>query len=261
MRTRRWLVSLLVAMLALTLVGGASAQGASPEDPAWIWTGSPASGSLTGRGGGGFAYYAIEYPGHNKEVTIHVSFFPGDKATLLAVGLNVYGPDGELLGHGEVAGDAKEVRASATQPATWLIQVYNYGEGLTVGYTVSVQGLPTRPAAAVATPSPDALDEEAFLPLDAAGTLVGSHGGAYAFHEVAYESGQHLGLVLHYGPDDPTIRQGVGMVVYGPDGWQRQARIYDGERAVFIDGAPTGTYLVQVYNYIEGLEINYRLTQ
>ncbi|MGC9360182.1 MAG: hypothetical protein ACP5G7_07385 [Anaerolineae bacterium] len=77
----------------------------------------------------------------------------------------------------------------------------------------------------------------------------------------ALQSGQDVELVMRYAPDDPTFRAGVGMTVYGPDGWSRQATVYDGERAVTIVNAPTGTYIVQIYNYIEGLEISYTLEE
>ena len=262
MRTHKWLAAALVVLVALGLAGGVSAEGNTPDDPIWLADEAPMTAQLAGNRGGSFVYYAIAYPGHERAVTIHVSYAPGDRATLSAVGFNVYGPNGYLIGEGEVAGAAKELVYSDDDAATWLIQLYNYGDGMTVGYTISVDGLPSTP---VPITKPDVDDEESQEPsgeaLAEAGKLLGSRAGAFDRYAIAYQSGQDVELVMRYTPDDPTIRAGVGMTIYGPDGWSREATVRDGERAVTIVNGPTGTYIVQIYNYIEGLEISYTLEE
>jgi hypothetical protein len=262
MSTHKWLAAVLAVVMALGLAGGVSAEGNTPDDPISLPDEAPVTAQLKGNRGGSFVYYAIAYPGDERVVTIRVNYAPGDQATLSAVGFNVYGPNGYLIGEGELAGAAKELVYSDDDASTWLVQLYNYGDGMTVGYTISVDGLPSTSEPIT---KPDVDDEEPQAPsgeaLAESGKLLGSRAGAFDRYEIAYESDQDVELVMRYTPDDPTIRAGVGMTIYGPDGWSREATVRDGERAVTIANGPTGTYIVQIYNYIEDLEISYTLEE
>ncbi|MFP3896574.1 MAG: hypothetical protein ACLFV5_07040 [Anaerolineales bacterium] len=247
--------------------------GSDASDPIWLHADdSVATGGLAGSRAGSFVYYAIEYPGDETDVNIRADFAPGDAITLMSVGFNVYGPDGLFIGEGETVGGAKELTYSADEAATWLIQVYNYGN-VTIDYTIAVEGLSTaEEPAEVEEPveaeeaeedKEPAEEEEAVTPepLNEEDTLVGSRAGAYATYEIAHDGEEELELTLRYAPDEVTTRQGIGMTVYGADGWSRDATIEDGVRTVNLTDAPAGTYLVQVFNYIDGWEINYTLTQ
>lgn len=284
MRTRRWMTLLLALVLTFSLAGGVLAQeadeveaelisapveeeAAAPE-PVVLADDSPVAGALAGNRGGSFDYYVIEYPGGDEAVNIRVDFAPGDPATLMAVGFNVYGAEGFFIGSGVTAGAAKELMYSSSSAETWLVQVYNYGD-ITVSYTIAAEGLP---AAAedveaeedadvdVADEAAEADEVEATEAVFEEGTLVGSRAGAFATVEIAYDGEADMDLVLTYAPDDPTYRAGIGMTVYGADGWSRGATIEDGVRTVSLTGEAAGTYIVQIFNYVEGLEIAYTLS-
>jgi len=287
MRTRRWLTLVLALVLMLSLASGVLAQGdeaeevaeaepisapveeeAAAEEPVVLAGDSPVSGTLAGNRAGSFAYYVINYPGGDTVVNIRVEFAPGDPVILMATGFNVYGPNGFFIGKGAVAGAAKELTYSASSAETWLVQVYNYGD-VTVSYTIAAEGLPAAEEAAEveeeavaeeAEAEVEAEEEAVVEPLRETGVLVGSRAGAFATYEIAYDGESDLELVLTYAPDDPTFRAGIGMTVYGADGWSRGATVEDGVRTVSLTGEAAGTYLVQIYNYIEGLEIAYTLT-
>jgi len=245
MNRRRWLAVVWAIALVLGLASGVAAQGNAADDPIWLRDDSPVTGTLAGNRGGSFVYYAIAYPGDDMDITVRVRYAPGDPVALRAVGFNVYGSHGNLIGEGVAAGDVKTVTASDGEAATWLIQVYNYSDGLTVSYTISVEGLPS---------TKESIEAKT-------GVLIGSRAGAFYRHELAYDGHEVLKLTLLYEPDDPTFRPGIGMTVYGPDGWRREATVRDGRRIIVLTGAPAGNYIVQVYNYIEGLAIHYTLTQ
>lgn len=265
MRTRRWLILLMALVLTLGLASGVAAQADDTEaEPLVLADDSPVAGTLAGNRGGSFDYYVIHYPGDETVVNIRVDFAPGDPATLMAVGFNVYGPNGFFIGQGTAAGSAKERMYSASAPETWLVQVYNYGD-VTVSYTIAAEGLPATAEeakeAAVVEETAEAEQAATSETVFEEGTLVGSRAGAFATFEVTYDGEADLELTLRYVPDDPTIRAGVGMTVYGADGWSRGATVEDGVRTVSLTGEAAGTYTVQVFNYIEGLKIAYTLTQ
>ncbi|MCE5258547.1 MAG: hypothetical protein LLG44_05725 [Chloroflexi bacterium] len=93
------------------------------------------------------------------------------------------------------------------------------------------------------------------------GVLLGSRGGAYAHFPVSFESAAPVTLVMQATPYDTLIANGVGFNVYGPGGLAGTAAPSGTSNTRKVTFAPQAgaEYLVQVYNYIEGLPVYYTL--
>ena len=116
-----------------------------------------------------------------------------------------------------------------------------------------------------ATPEPNSGPDAAWAlarEQTASGSLAGASAGAFAFYRVQVEaSSGHLDF--RYTPDDGVIAKGVGVRVYDGQGKlvgeavNVSGRV--GERSVAVPSTP-GTYLVQVYNYLPGVTVEFGLT-
>jgi hypothetical protein len=173
-------------------------------------------------------------------------------------GFNVYGPNGYFIGAGSKSltkADRKELDWSDFNAVPWLIQVYNYLDGVPVNFHLQVTGL-RQPEP---TPAPVVLAVEAAAFSMTSGNLVGDQGGNYHYYKVdSNASGSEVTLHLYYAPDNHLVSRGFGMNIYAPlDGI---LAAHGGHEAKFKLELP-GTYLVQIYNYLHGININYLLTQ
>jgi hypothetical protein len=223
------------------------------------------AGAVTGSRAGAFAYYSLDYPGDKSVVTIELRFAPNDPVTKRGFNFNVYGPYGFFIGRGISVGDAGgdgvlQVQWSDENPATWLIQVYNYIPDHTVAYGIMAKPLPPPPA----PPAPPAPAPRAGppIPLMGAGYLEGRAGGTFAYYYVnVVAGGPDVQLLMTCWPDDANIANSVGFAVYGPQGEVVPGTTTGiaGERRAALSAAAPGVYRVQVYNYINGLNIQYML--
>lgn len=271
LNNRLLLVSILAIALALAVVDLSLAESGAANAHPELANDVPASGTLVGNRGGSFAYYAIDYPGDYRVVTIELYFAPADPVTHLAFGFNVYGPNGYVIGQGteqdQEAGRPVQLQYSDGNEATWLVQVYNYLHNHSVSYSLVALGLPEHrpPSGPAPTPtaSPDAeLPPEPDFRME--GVLVGSRAGSFGYHELDYAGdGSEVVLGMTFAPDDPIIARGVGLVVYGPSGEvaRGQPTGRPGERELVFQSREPGMYLIQVFNYIEGVAIAYAITR
>ena len=101
---------------------------------------------------------------------------------------------------------------------------------------------------------------------DAAGPvwpqLVGKSAGAHDRHEFQYAGDSSEVIVrMVFEPDGPVTGEGVRFVVYGPQGEVGKGQKTDrpGERELSFSAEESGTYTIQVHNYIEGLVVRYSL--
>lgn len=260
------LVAILAIAVALAKVDPSLAENAYPE----LVNKVPASGTLVGNRAGAFDYYTIDYPGDYRVVTIELHFVPADPVTKLAFGFNVYGPNGYVIGRGaeqdEDAEGPVQLQYSDGHEAMWLVQVYNYLHNYPVSYSLVVNGLP-EPSLPSPAPTPTAASEVESPPeldLQIAGALVGSRAGSFAFYELDYDGdGSEVALKMTFTPDDPVIARGVGLVVYGPSGEvaRGQPTGRPGERELAFASDQPGSYLIQVFNYIEGAVITYSISR
>lgn len=267
LQKRLLLVVVLAIALAVAGVDASLAQNGTADPHPQLANGVPANGVLVGNRGGSFAYYTIDYPGDYRVVTIELYFAPADPVTHLAFGFNVYGPNGYVIGQGdeqdeEVEGPVR-LQYSDGNKATWLVQVFNYLHSYSVSYSLVVNGLPERKPTPTPAPTPAVAPEVESPPgldLGKGGVLVGSRAGSFAYHELAYPGdGSETVLKMTFTPDDPIIARGVGFVVYGPSGevGRGQPTGRPGERELVLQPEEPGRYLIQVFNYIEGVAITY----
>lgn len=261
----------LSALLALVLVSVWPAQSGYAAGLPVLLNDAPVAGVLTGNRAGAFSYYSIDYPGDLRVVTIELQFAPADPVTRLGFGFNVYGPNGFVIGRGaeHENGDDEPLRLqySDANKATWLVQVYNYIPGHRVAYSLVARGLPAVQALPGPIPTPTVAPvpaSPADLGLAATGTLAGNRSGAFAVYKLDYRGdGSEVVMTMSFTPDDPVIARGVGFVVYGPSGEvsRGQSTGLPGQRkAVFASREP-GAYTVQVFNYIQGVVIQYSVTR
>jgi len=270
-RKHRLLAPLILATaLSVAVVGGVVAQ-SQGESYQKLVNEVPMSGMLTGNGAGSFAYYTIEYPGDLRVVTIELEFAPADPVTRLGVGLNVYGPGGYVIGQTSAEEPASEdkvttIRYSDTNEATWLVQVYNYIPNHTISYSVTAKGLPEEtPTSPTASPAPTVAPQPpASLGDTITGSLAGQPAGAFNFYEFSYAGdGSEVEVEMIYMPDNDLIASGVGFVIYGPSGEVARGTGTGRptERQAAFSSDVAGTYLIQVYNYIAGLTIQYSIAR
>ena len=149
-KLRRFQRALSVAGLMLAMSVGVPAasvaQSVDNTQPEMLINDVPASGTLVGNRAGAFHYYAIEYPGDLRVVTLEMESRPDDPVTRLGVGFNVYGPNGFFIGQSEGPEEEEDapllLQYSDGNAATWLIQVFNYLPGHRIDYTIVGRGLP-----------------------------------------------------------------------------------------------------------------------
>lgn len=258
MRSRILLVcaGLLTVVLAFMSASGADISH-DPAAPVAIPYDGSVDFSLIGSHGGSFAYYSIVYPGDGRVITIDLDLAPGDPVAMRAAGFNVYGPNGYFIGAGsktKTTADRKQLLWSDFNPATWLIQVYNYLDGVPVAFHLEVSGLP----APQPTRAPVMLASEAKEFSMASDNLLGDHGGNYHYYKIASTGdGSDVILHLYHAPDDRFVSQGFGINVYAPrDGMLAASGSHEAQFKLEVPG----TYLVQVYNYVHGINVSYVLT-
>jgi hypothetical protein len=268
-RNNRLLPALALALILSAAVVGSVVAQERAEGYARLENEIPAGGMLTGNRAGSFAYYTIDYPGDLRVVTVELEFAPADPVTRLGVGLNVYGPGAYVIGQTSLEDPSSEdklltIRYSDDNEATWLVQVYNYIPNHTISYSVMAKGLPEKVTPIPATASQPSDEPHASATLDATvtGSLTGQPAGAFEFYEFSYSGdGSEVEVEMRYVPDNDLIARGVGFVIYGPSGEVARGagtgRPTE-RKALFSSGA-TGTYLIQVYNYIAGLTIQYAI--
>jgi len=103
--------------------------------------GQSVSGSVTGSGGGAFAYYTFFYPGDESQVSLDMTVWPADSFLNRGQGFNVYLGGRRIAKSGQDKDDIGRLTArfSSVLAGNVLIQVYNYNPGLTTQFTLSRQ--------------------------------------------------------------------------------------------------------------------------
>ena len=243
-----------------TVAGAADPQSADPA-AAVALTGR-LQGSLAAAPAGGwrgsiqhFAYYAFQYPGDERTVTVNMQVYPDDETILDQVGFVVYGPrtlQDPMFAYvegGVQPRQAPNVSANliSKDAGSYLVQVRNdarvpvyftiWADGLmagmaTIGAPVTVLGLPPGVMAAPALPArprrfprPRPLPAPTAAPADGdrdiashafTGRLASNEYRLFAFD---YPGGEVVYTVnLQMYPDDPTLLERAGFQIFQPDG-------------------------------------------
>ncbi len=214
--------------------------------------------TVGGSRAGAFAYYSIDYPGDGRVITLELDLAPGDPVAMLGAGFNVYGPQGYFIGSGiksPTKADRKEFKWSDHNATPWLIQVYNYHDNMPINFRLKVSGLPGPQPTRAQVMSP----AQAVSFSMAGGGLIGDRGGNYHYYSVESNgNGSSVTLHLYHDPDNHVVSRAFGVNVYAPEGGVLAA---NDSHEVTFDLEDAGTYLVQVYNYLDGQNVNYVLTK
>jgi len=263
-----------VVMTAATS-GPVAAQTTGADSIEYTLTGSETtSSSLAGSEAGSFAYYRIAYPGNAAELRVQVRFaeYQGGVSPL---GFNVYGPNGRVdKGAWQSENDCLEITYQEDEPATLLVQVYNYGSA-DMPYSITAVGLPEvaeaepEAAGASATATPSAAGTEEQAPEEAAawgtvsGAVIGDRAGAFAAHTIQSSGdGEDITVTMTVSPADPLFSVAFGLNVYSPSGQLVAVAAETGDQGVreatWASDAE-GSYYLQVYNYSDGVVMYYTL--
>jgi hypothetical protein len=248
--------ALAVLVLAYPIHAGVSHD---PYQPIMVSADQSLTFVLVGNRAGAFAYYAIEYPGDGRIITIELDMAPGDPAAARGLGFNVYGPNGYFISPSYSSTDKvdrKETRWADHHPAQWLIQVYNYLDGVPATLDLRIEGLPLAEPAPTREPVMSPSEANTFS--ISCGDLLGDRGGNYRYYRLeSLGDDEEVTLSLYYDPDNHLVAKGFGLNVYSPDG----KHCAQGSHTVAFRCPVPGTYLVQVYNYLHAISIHYVLTR
>lgn len=103
--------------------------------------------------------------------------------------------------------------------------------------------------------------------LPVSGTLLGNRAGAYWYAEIDYPGdGNVVTINMSFYPADPVTRRGVGFNIYGPFNGELIGNgayvegIGGGFPKVQFTGNKPERLLLQVYNYIDGAQVNFTIT-
>jgi hypothetical protein len=164
---------------------------------------------------------------------------------------------------------------------TALIVVHNYDWRTGAQYRISVSGLPeatptpppvarptpqpVTPAPVIQQPSGSGTAEDPFVLAvgeTLTGALTGDRGGAFRFFVLSPRPEGVARVTLHVAPEYPGAGDAVGFTVYGPhDAVARGTRSATaGLRTAQFTPKAGERYLVQVYNYVHGQPVDYRIS-
>lgn len=228
------------------------------------------SGSLTGRASGAFNFFNLEYPGGEWPMKVSLSFSPAGSLSAEAFGFNVYKNDELVATGGEVARDGDTATKTATvtdvAPGMYGLQVYNYAEGVTGSYVVGVDGLTGATAIVSGNTSADRAFGLSPRVQGARGTIVGNSGGSFAYFGLNYQGNdEKITVSMGFKPGRNVTGQGVGVNLYRGADLVATSTFTDGrtlaEGVAFFSYSSdqAGLYVIQAYNYIEGVTADYSL--
>ena len=281
------------AMMALVLsifvgvsgTSAADAQSSSPDKPVDLV--APMQGKLAATNNGNFAYYRFAYPGGGRIASINLEVGPEIPTVFLNTGFRVYGPrPGRIYAtSGIQPGLSPNITADlVSDDAGWyVVQVYNYGAQVPVGFTIWTTGLPVVPVVqveaaltpviapsttlppagpAATNPQSNTPDRAIALTRELPGHLDAGTGGRFAYYRFNYTNGTVATINLRVMPNDPAILANVGFRIYGP----AQGYVY-GTSGIQpgltsnisgnLTSGETGEYIVQVYNYNPNTPIDF----
>ncbi|MHB1357688.1 MAG: hypothetical protein ACYCZF_17090 [Anaerolineae bacterium] len=95
------------------------------------------------------------------------------------------------------------------------------------------------------------------------GSLLGNRGGSFARIPLIFASSTPVTLVLHVLPYDMIIANGAGFTLYGPNGMAVTAEKVGVKNEMRVSFTPVVgvEYLVQVFNYLDGFPVTYKLSK
>jgi hypothetical protein len=269
-------ILLLVGLIFLT-PSLAFATNDNPQSPLILTANNnSASDTLVGSTGGQYRFYQIHYQGSSAPVLISLYSSNFGSAGSQAFGFNLYGPSGLTYQGTQVGsnGNTSTAQYTLANPAAMdvLIQVYNYTNGGSISYTLTVSGLSGGSSAGLVArqnTTPDQAMNVSTINASLGGTMVGNSAGAFHYYTIRYPGGDTpLTITMNVSPVYNGQGQAYGFNVY-------RANPLTGATTLVASGALTaqdvnsmtysatitqrsaGTYQLQVVNYWAGVSITY----
>ncbi|MBI2954190.1 MAG: hypothetical protein HYY30_07750 [Chloroflexi bacterium] len=233
---------------------------------------------LFGDTGGAVRFYRIDYAGNGRPVKIDLTAIPGRDTSGPAFGFKLYGPNG-LVGEASIENNESDrtrysMTLSGATAGPYLIQVYNYTDGIAIDFDIQANGL----AEATAQPpsgepigsTPDEPVQITQSSVSIGGSIVGESDGKAQYFSVDYPGGSSsMTMDLKYSPPSTFENGAVGFNLYDLSKTGDQSLVARGAETQ-RDGAQAtvsytlvenafGSYLLQVFNYQSGLTVNYVL--
>jgi|GEM_PF-1294104 len=270
-------------LVALTLVSWAPvpafAAGGTPDEAQTLNVSSPAvAGTLVGSTGGSYNYYRVPYQGGNAPVLFTLSYQPAYGGGNGAFGFNLYGPSG-LSFQGQVTGtngDSATAQYTLVNGAAMdvLVQIYNYSNGGSVDYNLTVSGLSGGSGTTIIARNNTTPEEAVSIGTTNAslgGAIVGDSAGKYQYFTLRYPGGDSsMAITMNATPVYSGSGQAVGFNLYreipnGPAAFVGSGVVtaqdsYSQTISATINGRSSGFYQLQVYNYWPGQTVSYGIT-
>ncbi len=152
-------------------------------------------------------------------------------------------------------GDGVDGPTSPPLPAFPYVALPYQGFAYSAGESTAPGSSPTTGA------SPSGIAE---LGKSTSSALTGNSGGAYAAYQISNPSGSAVSLTLSYGPASSATGAGIGLEVYQNGSKLGNSTDSTGSGTVKLTVTPSasgGVVLIKVFNYINGLAINFTLAQ
>jgi hypothetical protein len=289
-------------VLALGVVSGASAattsgNGSTPSAATTMSPGAAgiltATGSITGSGNGGFAYYTFNYPGHGAVGNLTMSFTPTDPNTSNAVGVNLWQNGVEIASVGGASTSTPGAIATSFTSASAgpvLVQAYDYLPGAPVSFQISLSGLPTSTPSSTtsgssSTPSSTTSGSSSTssgsssmssgagtasaptaLTKAMSGSLQGSGTGAFAYYTVPYPGdGSTRTVAVSFSPSDLDTSNGFFVTIYQNGAVIGSSQGTNNGGTPGVLSVPFGSTVnapavIQLANYNPGTTISYTIS-
>lgn len=232
----------------------------------------------------GFAEYTFTHTGDGSEVSVELSFAPGDALAQRGVALKLYGPDGAVVDTGEAEFGMTTITASPDAEGSYTVEVANYHENLPVQFSLVLRGegvsdvtavevVAEEPEAVAEEPEaeveePEAEVEEPETVAEEPEPVAGVHGPfaftlgrgfANATFDCAGDASD-VAVDLSFAPGDAFAEAGVALKLYGPDGTVEATGDKSfGMATIEATCAAEGTYTIEVANYHEELSMQFSL--
>jgi len=262
--SNRVIRTITACTVAVLLLAATAAGALSADKPPCLGNGSTCC-ILAGNAGGSCNLYEIAYPGNDAELSVEVVYSPADPISASTFGFNVYGYDG-FEGQGAPDGDGGVgtlvFSYQEEDSNTLVVQVFNYGEW-DIGYTMTIEGLPEEAAPAPVEAVAVAAPEEPVACGPISGSTMGNEGGGIQLHTFCYSgNGDDVTVTMTYSPADPSFGKAIGFDIYAPTGKIIASGVPSDEGGVMeatFSSDIEGDFGVQVYNYTDGVVLNYTL--
>ena len=241
-----------------------------PEDaPTLLPEENVLASSLPGNPAGAFHYYDLRYPGGNLNLSVTMSSSPPFLWSDSAVGMFLYRGD-MLVAQGiEIKSTKSSVahflRYRTLEADNLTLQVFNYGTDHHIDYVLYFNGVSGEPIPASENHTPATAIRLTREQNDFIGAVPGSRVGSYSFFDLHHPGGSETIRIILSMPRENRAFDGLaGFNVYEGHRLvgQRLARRDSRGRflaAMTIERAEAANFGIQVFNYNEALNLQYRL--